>query len=227
MRVKICGITSVADVVAATQAGADAIGLNFVAGPRRIDLDCARGILTRLPPMVTPVALVNVEEDRVADPLVKLLGEFRVTHLQVYGKVTPESLTRLMKGGFRPIPVVTVRDEGFADKAADWIVSGSSCRPYAVVLDAFDPDRSGGTGKAFRWEWVSAARDAGELGNWPPIVLAGGLDADNVSEAVRIVQPYAVDVSSGVEVEGSPGKKDAAKMRSFVRQAKSAGETTA
>ena len=226
MRVKICGITSVTDAAAAVQAGVDAIGLNFVGGPRRINADCARGILTCLPPMVTPVALVNVEEDRVADPLEELFGEFRVSHLQVYGDVTRASLTRLMGDGFRPIPVVAVRNEAFADRAADWIASGTPCRPCAVHLDAFDPGRKGGTGKAFRWEWVSAARDAGRLANWPPIVLAGGLNADNVAEAIRIVQPYAVDVSSGVEVAGSPGTKDAARMRSFVRQAKSADETT-
>lgn len=227
MRVKICGITSVADAVSAVEAGADAIGLNFVGGPRRLDLERGRQIIERLPALVTPVALVNVEDNGVADPLVELLGEFWVSHLQVYGEVTVESLTRLTEDGFVPIPVVAVRDERFADTPADWIATEGPWRPRAVVLDTYDPMRRGGTGRAFRWDWVSAAREADKLATWPDIVLAGGLNVENVEEAVRIVHPYGVDVSSGVEVEGAPGKKDRVKMQAFVRNAKAADEELA
>ncbi len=226
LRVKICGITSVADAAAAVEAGADAIGLNFVAGPRRIDVDRGHRILQFVPPMITPVALVKVQEDRLADPLAELFGEFRLSHLQVYGDVTGRSLMLLAREGFRATPVVAVRDEAFADRPADWIVTDGPSRPSAIVLDTFDPGLKGGTGKAFCWDWVSAAREAGKLANWPPIVLAGGLNPDNVAEAIRIVRPYAVDVSSGVEIEGSPGRKDAARMRAFVHNARAATERT-
>ena len=122
MRVKICGITTVADAQAAAQAGADAIGLNFVAGPRRIDIQRAESILRALPPMITPVALAKLEDECLPDPLVELLAEFWVSHLQVYGDVTSRSLTRLADEGFRPIPVLAVRDETFAASAPEWLV---------------------------------------------------------------------------------------------------------
>jgi phosphoribosylanthranilate isomerase len=224
LRVKICGITSVADAVGAVQAGADAIGLNFVGGPRQIDPPTAASILEALPPLVTPVALVELHEGHLADVLVSLLARYQVALLQVYGEITDEAMPRLALSGFCPIPVVGVRDEDFAGCSAGWSTDQGSWRPRAVLLDTYDSGRAGGTGKAFRWDWVAAARTAGRLKDWPPIILAGGLKPENVAEAIRIARPYAVDVSSGVEIEGSPGRKDPEKMKAFVRQAKSAFE---
>jgi len=221
VRVKICGITNVEDVLAAVAAGADAIGLNFVGGPRQLGSSAAEEILSLLPPMVTPVALVRLANGRICAPSSKLLDEFRVSHLQLYGSVSAKSLATLVHDGFRPMPVVTVRDEGFTDQASGWLSDKPNCRPAAIVLDAFDPSREGGTGSAFRWDWIPAARRAGKLDRWPPIILAGGLRSENVAEAVRVVRPYGVDVSSGVERDGSPGKKDGDRMLAFVRAAKS------
>jgi len=223
MRVKICGITNIPDATAAVDAGADAIGLNFVAGPRQISVDTARDILRSLPPMVTAIALVRIEDGHPPEPLARLLAEARVSTLQIYGDDAPESLSRLKRQGYDPIPVVAVRDEGFADPPVSWMPSDPEDRPGAVHLDAYDPDREGGTGKTFRWDWVSSAREAGKLSDWPAIILAGGLNPDNVADAVRAVRPFAVDVSSGVEA--SPGRKDHDKMRAFVRNAKAALET--
>jgi phosphoribosylanthranilate isomerase len=90
------------------------------------------------------------------------------------------------------------------------------------VLDTSAPGLLGGTGKTFNWHWIAEARDAGELDGLPPMILAGGLTPDNVAEAIRIAKPYAVDVSSGVEVPGKPGIKDPVKMRDFIQAAKSA-----
>lgn len=220
VRVKICGITNEDDAHAAVAAGADAIGLNFIGGPRLITPQVAERILTTLPTMVTPVALVRLIDGRLDMALSILLTRFRVSHVQLYGSVSAESLSTLVRDGFRPMPVVAVQDEGFVDQASGWLVGEPLCRPAAIVLDAFDPSREGGTGTAFRWDWIPAAREAGKLDRWPLIILAGGLCPENVAEAVRIVSPYGVDVSSGVERTGSPGQKDADRMRAFVRAAK-------
>lgn len=216
VRVKICGITSPEDAVAAAGAGADALGLNFVGGPRQIELDRAREVLAALPPLVTPVALVKVGMQGVADALIELLGEQWVSHLQVYGALTPLALTQLVMEGFRPLAVLPVKDSDFARNRPAWLDPGSGGRPSGVVLDTYDPEQQGGTGKTFHWDWVQQARQEGQLEGWPPIMLAGGLRPENVAEAVRVAKPDAVDVSSGVEVPGSPGRKDAERMRAFV-----------
>jgi phosphoribosylanthranilate isomerase len=142
----------------------------------------------------------------------------------VYGDIVPESMIRLSMGGFCPMPVVAVCGEDFADASSDWSAGDSVWRPRAVFLDAYEAGKAGGTGRAFRWDWVATAREGGRLKGWPPIILAGGLKPENVAEAIRIARPYAVDVSSGVEIDGSPGRKDPDKMRDFVQQAKSALE---
>lgn len=222
LRVKICGITSLSAARAAYDAGADAIGLNFVGGPRRISPEQAADILAEMPPFVTPVGLVRLESGRLTDELIELLGQFWVSHVQVYGDVAPGSLALLAQDGFRAMPVVPVRDESFADGVNALLSRMGGRLPTAIVLDAYDPSREGGTGKAFRWEWVARAAEAGKLAGWPPLVLAGGLNPQNVAEAVREVRPYAVDVSSGVEVDGEPGVKDPQKMRLFVRNARAA-----
>lgn len=220
MWVKICGITNVEDAISATSAGADAIGLNFVGGPRLLGQRAAEEILSALPPEVTPVALVRLVDGRLDARSLDLLTRFRISHVQLYGPVSMDSLSMLVQDGFRPMPVVAVKDEDFADQAAGWLSDKPQSQPFAIVLDAFDPSREGGTGSAFRWDWIPAARQAGKLDRWPAIILAGGLRLENVAEAVRIVRPYGVDVSSGVEEDGLPGKKDADKMRAFVRAAK-------
>jgi phosphoribosylanthranilate isomerase len=220
VRIKICGITSVADAREAAAAGADAVGLNFVGGPRELDADRAADIRDALPPEVMPVALVRVSGDRIDRPGEDFLKLARISHLQVYGDVSPESLLQLRLSGFEPMPVLAVRDERFHTAASEWL--RPDCLPAAIVLDRFHPQREGGTGAAFRWDWVAAARESGRLAAWPPIVLAGGLRPGNVAEAIRIAQPAAVDVSSGVEPEGQPGRKDPALMRAFVHAARAA-----
>lgn len=221
MRVKICGITNSADARVAAEAGADAIGLNFVGGPRQIAVGVAAAILESLPPLVTPVVLVRLQDGRLSDELVGLLGRHRVSHLQIYGPVTAGALDALAGDGFCPMPVIAVRGADFARGAVLWRDCRAG-RPRAVVLDTHDPLKEGGTGKVFHWELIPAAVASGAIRGWPPIILAGGLRPGNVAEAVHVVRPFAVDVSSGVEVEGSPGRKDATKVREFVLNARAA-----
>ncbi|HON67147.1 MAG TPA: phosphoribosylanthranilate isomerase [Phycisphaerae bacterium] len=220
MRVKICGVTSVESALAAARAGADAIGLNFVSGPRRIEPELAGDILQAIPPFVTPVALVRLEMGRLPDDLLEFLGQCWVSHIQVYGEVSSGSLALLTQDGFKPMPVVPVRDEQFADEVNNWLSAMGGRLPYAIVLDTHHPDQLGGTGQSFEWNWLRQAAEAGKLAGWPPIILAGGLNPDNVVEAITTARPYGVDVSSGVEVPGRPGVKDFEKMQQFVRRAK-------
>ncbi len=224
MRVKICGITTVEDARVAAQAGAAAIGLNFVGGPRQLTLEHAAEILEHLPVLLTPVALVRLEADTLADDLLELLGEYWVSHLQVYGSVRPQGLASLAMNGFKTIPVLAMRDLGSLALARPWVELEAGSRPAAIVLDAYDPHRAGGTGQTFQWELVAQARREGRLDSWPPVIIAGGLHPGNVAEAVRLLQPYGVDVSSGVEREGTPGRKDPAKVLDFTRNALSAAQ---
>jgi phosphoribosylanthranilate isomerase len=227
VRVKICGITSVEDALQAVQAGADAIGLNFYAGPRRIDLATGADVLKALPPLFTPVALVHLQEGRIAHDLASLLSRHHVGLVQAYGELTVDSMARLESEGFWAIPAIVVREAGFAASWPFWTGRGARWQPRAVILDTYDPKRAGGTGKTFCWDWVEEARKAGHLDGWPPIILAGGLNPDNVTDAIRIARPWAVDVSSGVELEGTPGRKDPGKLRAFVRAARTAFERNA
>lgn len=220
MRVKICGITNSDDARAAADAGADAIGLNFVGGPRRIDPGAAEAILTVIPPFVTPVALVKLGPGGTFQDVEALLHEFHVSHLQVYGDWDLGTLRQFAARRLLMMPVVAVQDEQFAARSEQW--GGAAGALAGVVLDTYDPQRAGGTGTAFRWEWIQRSRDERRLDSWPPIILAGGLRPENVAEAIRTAVPYAVDVSSGVEHGGRAGCKDPRRMRAFVRAARAA-----
>ncbi len=112
--------------------------------------------------------------------------------------------------------VFRVRDESFAEEIRDWCGRlGADAQPEAIMLDAYNPHAAGGTGEPFNWELVVQGRRDGRMDDLPPIILAGGLDPDNVAEAIAAVRPWAVDVSSGVE--SSPGVKDMAKVEAFLR----------
>jgi phosphoribosylanthranilate isomerase len=220
MKIKICGITTADDALMAAEAGADAIGLNFVGGPRRIDVARAEEILRSLPPLVTPVALVSLADGCLNEQVAELLATQWVSTIQVYGDVTVEAVERLAWEGYRAIVPLPIRDESFAVAVAAEV----SPKAAAVLLDAHDPDRLGGTGKTIGWSWVRQAREQGHLTGWLPILLAGGLKPANVAEAIRECRPYGVDVSSGVE--SSPGRKDPDKVRCFIEEARRALQTT-
>ena len=205
-RVKICGITSVADAEAAVAAGADALGFVFYEpSPRYVTLDQARTIARQLGPFVT---LTGLFVDAAPETVAAVLESVPLHLLQFHGKENAaycNQFGRPYMKALRMKPDLEVRAamDAYPDAAA-------------ILLDAYRPGVPGGTGESFDWGRVPV--DAGR-----PIVLAGGLEPGNVTDAVARTAPYGVDVSGGVE--SAPGKKDIAKVVAFIRNAK-AGEKT-
>ena len=196
-RVKICGVTRLEDAQLAVELGAAAFGFNFYPlSPRYIEPAAARAMVRQLPPFVTAVGIFADETD--AGQVISRAREAGVTALQVHGPRFP--VLHELLSAFTLVVAVAVR-EGFKPEELGKIESN------AYLLDAFDPERPGGTGKTFDWK---AAREAKQYG---PIILAGGLTPANVARAVREVRPFAVDVASGVE--STLGIKDPAKLRAF------------
>jgi phosphoribosylanthranilate isomerase len=200
VRVKICGITSVEDALQAAQAGADALGFVFYErSPRNLDPLRAANIISNLPPFVQAVGLfVNADAGFVNDTA----DCCRLDLVQLHGDEPPEYCEQIRR---RVIKAFRVRDASSLAPVRDYRVAG-------ILLDAYSPAAFGGTGLSFNWELAGIAKEYGA------VILAGGLDLDNVREAVERVAPYAVDVSSGVE--SSPGKKDPEKVREFIKRAK-------
>src|SRR6266446_6246327 len=196
-RVKICGITRIEDAQAASAAGADAIGLVFYRpSPRYVTLERARSIAMQAPPFVATVAVfVNPSREEVE----QVIRECGVTLLQFHGEESPEFCA-----GFSRPYIKAARIRAGLD-LIKYLAPYASARAW--MLDAFHGDLWGGTGGAFDWSLVPE-------GMARPVILSGGLTADNVAGAIRRVKPYAVDVSSGVEA--SKGIKDAAKIAAFI-----------
>lgn len=198
VRSKICGITRIEDALAAAEAGADAIGLVFYArSPRAVNVQQARAIIAALPPFVTTVGLfVNASRCELNE----ILDAVPLDLLQFHGDETPADCD----GYHRPwIKALRVRP-------GDDLEAG--CQQYAkasgILLDTFVAGVPGGTGEAFDWSLIPEHLSK-------PIILAGGLSADNVGAAIAQVRPYAVDVSGGVEQ--AKGIKDPARIEAFMR----------
>lgn len=202
-RVKICGITREQDAAAAVEHGADAIGLVFYApSPRHVSIGQAAAICRQLPPFVTTVALF-VDAD--AATIAQVVDEVGVDLLQFHGDETPEACN----GHRRPwIRAVRMRPE--TDLAAEQARFSAG---RGLLLDAYRPGVPGGTGDVFDWARIPATLSA-------KIVLAGGLSAANVGDAVRRVRPFAVDVSGGVEA--AKGIKDPVKIKAFIDEVRHA-----
>ena len=197
-RVKICGITRKEDAVAAVAAGADAIGLVFYApSPRAVSIAQAEKLVNGLPPFVSVVGLfVNAERETIEQTLERVPLDL----LQFHGDETPAACE-----GFRRPYLKAIRMREGIDLGAERARYHGAA---GLLLDTYRHGVPGGTGTPFDWQRVPAELAAS-------IVLAGGLNPDNVAQAVRSVRPYAVDVSGGVERD--KGIKDAAKIEAFIR----------
>jgi phosphoribosylanthranilate isomerase len=203
VRIKVCGITSVEDALAAVEAGADALGFVFYEGSRRyIPPAEARKITGALPPFVVTVGVfVNASPEEIS----AVVRESGIGVVQLHGDETPELASRV------PLPVIkAIRVGDSLDRAEVELYP-----VQAILFDKRSDDMYGGTGKSFDWS-ILRGLDTGKR-----VILSGGLTADNVAEAVGIVRPYAVDVSSGVE--DSPGRKNHLKLRQFIQAVRNGG----
>ena len=201
--IKICGITRPEDALLAAQAGADAIGLVFFPGsPRAVNIDRAQQIITVLPPFVSKVGLfVNAP----AAEIDTVLENVSLDILQFHGDEQPEQCSCFSRPFIKAIRMQdNVNLKAMADKYRN---------AAALLLDTYVRDIYGGTGTTF--DWASIPVDIPK-----PLILAGGLDAGNVANAVKQVRPYGVDVSGGVELE--KGIKDAVKIEQFIREVRNA-----
>ncbi len=200
MKVKICGLTRLEDALAAIAFGADALGFIFAQdSPRSVSAEHVRQIIAALPPFVTTVGVFTEGDIPEIEAVVRENG---IDMIQFHGQFEEKTVRHF---SHRAIQVLKVKDAA----------SLNSIQPLpvrAVLLDTYHEKMAGGSGLSFNWE---LAKKAAPLGK---IILAGGLTPDNVQEAIRQGQPYAVDVSSGIEA--AKGKKDLDKMKRFIVAAK-------
>jgi phosphoribosylanthranilate isomerase len=199
-RVKICGVTSIEQALACAEAGADALGVNFVASsPRRIDADMARAIVRAVDDRAL---VVGVVAGMTVDAMRALRDDTGVGCLQVHGEAPGSSVAALLPHAYAAVGVSSTEDA----------VRAGAMPGEFVMVDAKVDGALGGTGQTFDWSFVV------ELARRRKLVLAGGLTPGNVAAAIRAVHPWCVDVASGVEK--APGHKDMEKVRAFIEAAR-------
>ena len=204
MHVKICGITSIADALAAVDAGASAIGLNFVhTSPRCVDVDEGRAISLV---MSGRCLVVGVVADLTVDALRALVAAAKIECLQLHGDELPETLEAMLPHAYKALRI------GDAGDIARAVLYGGE----HLLVDARVEGMLGGSGARIDPRLVAP------LARTRKLTLAGGLTPDNVGAAIAAVGPYCVDVASGVELRGEPRRKDAGAMRAFVAAAHAA-----
>lgn len=205
-RIKICGVTRVEDALCAARAGADAIGLVFyAASPRLVTLDQATMISSALPPFISTIALfVNAPRNEID----KTISHLRPSMLQFHGDETAPYCAQF------GVPFLKAIRVGSGTTAADLLEYVETFHEAsALLLDTLSANVYGGSGESFDWKVVPNAMRS-------RIVLSGGLKADNVADAIRMLRPWAVDVSSGVEIK--TGVKDHAQIEKFIEEVQNA-----
>jgi phosphoribosylanthranilate isomerase len=214
VRVKICGIARPEWAVAASEAGADAVGFVFAESPRRVTPEAAAAIVRALPPWVTPV---GVFADEPAERVAEVARAVGLGAVQLHGDEPPECLRDL--GSLKVIKALRVGSPEDLEAARAWRRAAERLGrpPDAYLVDARVPGGPrGGTGRTADW---SSARRLAEEG-FRPLILAGGLGPENAAEAVRAVRPWGVDGSSALE--SAPGVKDPARIRAFIEAVRKA-----
>ena len=197
IKVKICGTTSLKDALLAVENGADAIGFIFYKeSPRNISQKDVKEIVAQLPPFVESIGVfVNETSDKIN----RIAEQCRLTAVQLHGEESPAFCRRIKR---RVVKAVRVKDAESLKGMSDFDVSG-------FLLDAYNEESRGGTGRVFDWNLALRAKKQG------PVIIAGGLNPYNVYTAIHRVKPYGVDVCSGVEK--SPGVKDPEKISEFIK----------
>ncbi|MFH0754982.1 MAG: phosphoribosylanthranilate isomerase [Candidatus Omnitrophota bacterium] len=203
VRVKICGITEKDDAFKAIKFGADALGFVFhKKSPRYVSPSRARNIISILPPFVTTVGIFANERLGAVNDIAMFTG---LSAVQIHGDEDHHYCHRLKRYHFKIIKAFRVDATFNFDSIKRFDVDG-------ILFDAYQENVFGGTGKTFNWQQLQLADIK------RPFILSGGLNQENILDAVKMLNPYAVDVSSGIESE--PGKKDHHKMQAFIQNAK-------
>jgi phosphoribosylanthranilate isomerase len=200
LKVKICGITEREDALAAVKLGADVLGFIFASSPRQILPETARRIIDEIPPFVKTVGVFVNEEAKTIRDLISFCG---LDLVQLHGDESPDFCRDLMPYSLKAL---RIKDESSLEMCPSF-----QGRVRGLLLDTFAKDKAGGTGKTFDWRLAKKAKTYGM-----PIILSGGLRPSNIEYAVRIVEPYAVDVNSGVEDQ--PGKKSYPLMKELIEK---------
>jgi len=216
--VKICGITNLEDALVAVDAGADAVGFVFYEkSPRKVDVETARDIVAKLPEKIEKV---GVFVDQTADEVCATVRETGFTAVQLHGKVAervwkdPRPAEQCL-GVAKIIPVIPGSS---LENGGVFVSQRTHEKIFALLIDAPGNGLVGGTGTKFDWQAAQGAVQG--LGLMVPVIVAGGLNVSNVSEAMELFHPFGVDVASGVEA--NPGKKNPAKVRAFVSAVRAA-----
>lgn len=190
VRVKICGITNPQDASMAVEMGVDALGFIFTPSPRQITPEKARNIISAIPPFVKTVGVFVDENSSTIRQIIRSCG---LDLVQLHGDESPEVCNELMP--------YTIKAFQIKDESSLSAIRQYQGRVRAILFDTYSEKKSGGTGKTFEWELAIRGKQEGI-----PIILSGGLNPYNVERAISFVNPYAVDVSSGIE--DRPGKKN-------------------
>ncbi len=207
--IKICGITNLEDALTAVEAGADALGFVFYEkSPRKADPEVVREVTARLPERIEKV---GVFVDESVEGILNTVARAGLTAVQLHGGASgePELIQRLTASG--PLRIFRVLRADEIDSAFNSTESAQNGFS-AFFVDSGTPELPGGTGTVF--DWKAAASTVGAIRKKVKVVVAGGLNSTNVAEAIRILEPWGVDVSSGVEAR--PGKKSPEKIRAFI-----------
>ncbi|WHY75656.1 phosphoribosylanthranilate isomerase [Neobacillus sp. WH10] len=202
MKVKICGITDVHTAIAAARYGADAIGFVFAESKRKVSIGKAKEIVSFLPPEVLKVGVFVNESREEVERIASIVG---LTHIQLHGDESP-SFSELIS-----LPII----KAISFQSNDGLAVFNQFPSEYILLDGPKGKYRGGNGKAFDWNEVNAA-----LLEEKKVILAGGLQVSNVEQAIKIINPYMVDVSSGVETDGI---KDLVKIKEFIEKVKTLG----
>lgn len=202
IRVKICGIIRLEDALVAKDAGADAVGFVFAKSPRRVSVERAREIASRLGPLISTVGVFVNEK---TSTILRIAEKCKLSAVQLHGDETPREAKALASGSIKIIKAYRVADHLNFDKIAKFPAD-------ALLLDTFSSGQYGGTGKTFDWLRLKKIKMT------TPLIVSGGLRPDNVAGLLKICEPYGVDVSSGVEK--SPGIKDPFLIRKFIQNVK-------
>ncbi len=210
MKIKICGLKTIENSLTACEAGADMLGFNFYKpSPRYIAIDACREIIIKIKATYPLIVCVGVFVNHSLDQVKAIIAETGLDLAQLSGDETPADLEHLGASGFKALRPVKRREARLAIKALP-----TRTVPPAFLLDKYQKGAYGGIGKTGNWKL------AAEIAKEHPILLAGGLDPKNIAAAIQEVQPWGVDVASGVEV--TRGVKDPEKIKDFIQKARSA-----